>query len=77
MQQGVVVDGAMSERALVLSDVPQGTLLGPLFFFLYMYINGITNEIASEIRLFADGCICFRHMDRIEDTINLKMILVA
>ena len=38
-----------------MSGVPQGTVLGPLMFSLY--INDITSDIESEIRLFADDCI--------------------
>ena len=39
----------------VLKGVPQGTVLGPLLFSLY--INYITSAIESEIRLFADDCV--------------------
>ena len=40
--------------APVLSDVPQDTVLTPLLFSLY--INDISSDIQSEIRLFADDC---------------------
>ena len=43
--------------APVLSGVPQGTVLGPLLFSLY--INDISSDIESEIRLFADDCVCY------------------
>ena len=43
-----------------LSGVPQGTVLGPLFFSLY--INDISSDIESEIRLFADDCVCYREI---------------
>ena len=57
-QQRVVVNGVKSDWAPVLSGVPQGTVLGPLLFSLY--INDISSDIESEIRLFADDCDCYR-----------------
>ena len=55
MQQRVVVNGVKSDGAPVVSGVPQGTVLGPLFFSVH--INDITAHIESEIRLFADDCL--------------------
>ena len=54
----VVVNGVKSDRAPVVSGVPQGTVLGPLLFSLH--INDITAVIESEIRLFADDRVCYR-----------------
>ena len=51
----IVVNGAKSDWAPVLSGVPIGIVLGPLLFSLY--INNISSEIESEIRLFADDCV--------------------
>ena len=55
-QQRVIMNGAKSDWVPVLSGVPQGTVLGHLFFSLY--INDITEDIDSELRLFADDCVC-------------------
>ena len=55
-QQRVVVYGVKSDWAPVVSGVPQGTVLGPLL--LSLYINDISVGIDSQIRLFADGCVC-------------------
>ena len=67
---GVVVKGVKSDLAPVLSGVPQGTVLGPLLFSLY--INDISSDIESEIRLFADDCVCYREIKDEEDTIKLQ-----
>ena len=69
-QQRVVVNGVKSDWAPVLSGVPQGTVLGPLLFSLY--INDISSDIESEIRLFADDCICYREIKDEEDTMKLQ-----
>ena len=37
---------------------PQGTVLGPLTFL--MYINDIKSRISSNLRLFADDCIYYQ-----------------
>ena len=59
-QQRVIVNGVKSDWAPVLSDVSQGTVLGPLLFSLY--INHISSDIESEIRLLADDCVCYREL---------------
>ena len=69
-QQRVVVNGVKSDWAPVVSGVPQGTVLGPLLFSLY--INDITADKKSEIRLFADDCVCYREIKDKEDTLKLQ-----
>ena len=59
-QQRVVVNGVKSDWVPVVSGVPQGNVLVPLLFSLH--INDITADIESEIRLFADDCICYREI---------------
>ena len=66
----VVVNGVKSDWAAVLSGVPQGTILGPLLFSLY--INDIPSDIESEIRHFADDCVCYRKIKDEEDTMKLQ-----
>ena len=51
-----------------MSGVPQGTVLGPLWFSLH--INDIMSDIESEIRLFADDCVCYRKIKDMEDMLK-------
>ena len=37
-----------------------------------LYINDITTDIDSEIRLFADDCVCYREIKGTEDTVTLQ-----
>ena len=69
-----MVNGVKSDRAPVVSGVPQGTVLGPLLFSLH--INDITSDIESEIRLFADVCVCYREIKNVEDTVKLQKDIV-
>ena len=55
-----------------LVTLPQGTVLGPLLFSLYMYINDIMVRIESEIHLFADDYVCYHQIDSTEDTSKLQ-----
>ena len=43
----------------------------PLIILL-AHINDITAGIESEIRLFADDCVCYRENKDIEDTLKLQ-----
>ena len=40
--------------------------------FLSLYINDITTDIDSEIRLFADNCVCYREIKGTGDTVKLQ-----
>ncbi|MCG7879037.1 MAG: endonuclease/exonuclease/phosphatase family protein [Candidatus Thiodiazotropha taylori] len=50
--QRVVLPGASSSWKPIRAGVPQGSILGPLLFLVY--INDIVNDIHCSIRLFAD-----------------------
>lgn len=68
--QQVVVDGELSSAAPVTSGVPQGTVLGPLLFLVY--INDLPSRVKSTARLLADDCLLYRRIVNEEDTITLQ-----
>ena len=51
-QQRVVLDRVYSDWATVVRGVPQGSVLGPLLFIVYM--NDLATVIKSHLHLFAD-----------------------
>ena len=63
--QTVVMDGEKSTPCEVLSGVPQGTVLGPILFLIY--INDIVDGLQSNINLFADDCVLYRRIDSQEE----------
>ena len=70
--QRVVLDGVQSSSISVSSGVPQGTVLGPLMFLVY--INDLPNCIKhSTVRLFADDCIIYKDISSSKDTRLLQM----
>ena len=65
--QSVVVHGSTSSRLRVLSGVPQGSILGPSLFVLF--INDISNGLSpgTNIMLYADDTKIWREMNCEED----------
>ena len=57
LQQRVVCEGEMSSWVPVTSGVPQGSVIGPILFLVY--INDLPAKLQSKVRLFADDTIVY------------------
>ena len=57
-RQRVVVEGEASNWKSVQIGVPQGSVLGPLLFLIY--INDLDDDITSKVLKFADDTKLFR-----------------
>ena len=55
--QRVILNGQYSSWAKVEAGVPQGSILGPLLFLIY--INDLSENLASNPKLFADDTSLF------------------
>ena len=72
--QNVTVDSCFSSKTVVTSWVPQGTVLGPLLFLLF--INDLPTVLApsTRCRLFADDCLVYRVINSMDNQLQLHLI---
>ena len=71
-RQRVIVDGESSNWKSVLSGVPQGSVLGPILFLIYIYINDLEDDISSKVLKFADDTKVFRKVTNDTDKQSLQ-----
>lgn len=69
-RQRVVIKGSHSEWLPVISGVPQGSVLGPVLFVIY--INDLPDEVKSKIFLYADDTKVVQQMNNDEDRLGLQ-----
>ena len=69
-KQRVVVNGACSQWNDVTSGIPQGSVLGPTLFIIY--INDLPETVESMVHIFADDTKIYRKIATENDCVKLK-----
>ena len=66
----LVLNGNNSDELPVSSGVPQGSVLGPILFLLY--INDLPDSLQSQVRLFADDTAVYLSVEGQADSKKLQ-----
>ena len=69
-QMTVVVNKQFSVWSLVISSVPQGSVLGPLLFLLY--VNDLPEWIKNDMRMFTDDTKIWSKISEPQDYVKLQ-----
>ena len=67
-KQRVFLNGEHSSWTNTEAEIPQGSILGPLFFLVY--INDLSDGLTANPKLFADDTSLFSVIDNINSTAN-------
>lgn len=72
-RQFVSIEGVSSDECDVNSGVPQGSVLGPLLFLVF--VNDLIEDSPVKARLFADDCVIYTEVKSVNDQIMLNEYL--
>ena len=61
----MVLDGKSSQGYPVNAEVPQGSILGPTLFLLY--INDLPDDVICDIAIFPDDNTLYSKCDQVSD----------
>ena len=67
--QRVTLNGKTSDWECMRAGVPQGSILGPLFFLIY--VNDLATDLKSNVKLFADDTSLFSIVSDPLETTNI------
>ena len=76
--QRVVLNGQTSSWRPILAGAPEGSILGPLLFLIY--INDLPNELKSNAKLFADDTSLFtivKDKNESANVLNNDLLLIS
>ena len=77
-KQRVVLNGQNSSWENVNAGVPQGSILGPLLFLIY--INDLSNGVSSSYKLFVDDTSLFSVVNDIQSsaaTLHIDLTVIS
>ena len=69
-KQRVVLNGISSDWTDVISGVPQGSVLGPILFILY--VNDLPDKVKSYCEIFADDTKVYKEINNLKDYEDLQ-----
>ena len=69
-RQAVSLNDSKSKWLPVTSGIPQGSVLGPVLFIIY--INDLPDVVSSNVKLFADDTKIFRAIQTAQDNLALQ-----
>jgi len=75
-KQRVVVSGNYSDWYRVQSGIPQGSILRPFLFLIYINdLTSVTQDTECRINLYADDAKIYRNITDVEDVQCLQRVI--